>query len=114
LKKKHRNVLFNLILPAVVFGSITGALTAVIVTLYKLCAKYVIGLSESGYRYLANEPLWIPLVLAGMFGLAFLYAFGYRNVPNLRGGGIPTSIGILRGLITFKWLRTLWVFLCCR
>jgi len=107
MRKKHRHVFFNLILPAVVFGSITGVLTALVVTIYKFCAKYVIEVSEGGYHYLADEPLWIPLVLAGMFGLAFLYAFCYRNIPNLRGGGIPTSIGILRGLITFKWLRNL-------
>lgn len=103
---------FNLILPAVVLGSITGALTALVVTIYKFCAKYVIGISENGYRYLADEPQWIPLVLAGFFGLAFLYAYFYKRHSNVRGGGIPTSIGILRGFISFQWLFNLtWVFI---
>ena len=106
-KKHHRHVFFNLILPAVVFGSITGTLTALTVTIYKFCAKYVIGVSENGYHYLADHPVWIPLVLAALLGLAFLYAYFYKRHSNLRGGGIPTSIGILRGFISFHWFFNL-------
>lgn len=101
--KRSLNYFINLICPAFVFGSVTGILTSVIVTLYKVCAKYIIGFSETGYGYL-REHLWlIPAVLAVMLGIAFLYAYCYKKVPNLRGGGIPTSIGILRGIITFRW-----------
>lgn len=107
MKKKHRHVFFNLIFPAVVLGSITGALTALIVVLYKFLAKYVIGISENGYHYLFDDPIWIPLVIAGLFGLSFLYAYFYRMHANLRGGGIPTSIGILRGFISIHWLYNL-------
>ena len=106
-KKHHRHVFFNLILPAVVFGSITGTLTALTVTIYKFCAKYVIGVSENGYHYLADHPAWIPLVIAALLGLAFLYAYFYKRHSNLRGGGIPTSIGILRGFISFHWFFNL-------
>ena len=30
-----------------------------------------------------------------------------KKIPNIKGGGIPTSISILRGLIKFKWFITL-------
>lgn len=107
MKKKHRHVFFNLILPAVVFGSITGTLTALVVMLYKFCAKYVIGVSENGYHYLSENLQWVPLTIAGLLGLSFLYAYFYKRHSNLRGGGIPTSIGILRGFISFHWLFNL-------
>ena len=105
--RKHRHVVSNIILPAVVFGSITGSLTALVVLIYKFCAKYVIGISENGYHYLHEHPVWIPLVAVFLLGLAFLYAYFYKRHSNLRGGGIPTSIGILRGIISLHWLYNL-------
>lgn len=97
----------NLIIPAVVFGSVTGALTAAVVMLYKLCAKYILSLSEAGYHYVRGHLYWVlPIVLA-LAGIAFALAWIYKRQPNLRGGGIPTSIGILRGLISFRWLINL-------
>ncbi len=105
--KKFKNHFINLICPAFVFGSITGIFTAIAVTLYKVCATHVIEFSEKGYGFLRTHLYLIPIVLAALFGISFLYAFIYKKIANLRGGGIPTSIGILRGIITFKWLRNL-------
>ena len=107
MKQRFKNCFINLIVPAVIFGSLTGVLTAVIVNLYKLCAKGVIALSERGYQYLRGHLYWVPLVLVALAAIAFFFAFLYRKLPNLRGGGIPTSIGILRGIISFHWLKNL-------
>ena len=49
----------------------------------------------------------VPLVLLVLGGLAFGLSWVYRRAPNLRGGGIPTSIGILRGQTPFRWLTSL-------
>ena len=103
--KKFKNYFINLICPAFVFGSITGILTAIAVTLYKVCASYIIDFSEKGYVFFRGHIYFVPIILVALFAIAFLYAFLYKKTPNLRGGGIPTSIGILRGIITFKWLR---------
>lgn len=107
MKKNSKKNLINLIMPAVVFGFVTGVLTAIIVLLYKFCAKYVIEFSETWYDYVRENLFMIPVVLALLFGLAFLIAYVYKKDGNLKGGGIPTSIGILRGIITFKWLRNI-------
>ncbi len=107
MKRSSRLALFNFIVPAFVFGSITGVLTAVVVILYKLTAHFAIDLSEKGYAYLRSHLYFLPIVLALLLCLAFLLAFIYKKTPNLRGGGIPTSIGILRGQIAFKWLRNI-------
>lgn len=104
---KRSQQLNNLIFPAVVFGTVTGVLTAAVVTVYKICAKHVVHQSEIAYHYLREHLYWIPVVLIALFAIAAFFAIIYKKMPNLRGGGIPTSIGIVRGLITFHWLRNL-------
>ena len=107
MKNQAKNYLVNLIIPAVVFAFVTGALTAITITLYKVCAKYVIGFSQACYGYLRTHLYFIPVILIVLVGISFLFSFLYKKIPNLKGGGIPTTIGILRGIITFKWLRNL-------
>ena len=107
MKIHFKHHLLNMVISAVLFGAVTGTLAAVVVLLYKLCAMHVIELSEKGYAALRLHPLWIPLVLLALVGLAWICGFIYRKRPNLGGGGIPTSIGILRGLIPFKWFGNL-------
>lgn len=86
-------------------GGIAGLVTGTVITLYKLCAKQIIHLSEEGYAYLRGNPLWIFAAVAGLFGLALVLAQIYRRTTNLRGGGIPTAIAVLRGWLPFQWLR---------
>jgi len=105
--KSYRNYFINLICPAFVFGSITGVLTAFVITLYKKCAGIVIRVTEEGYTFLRNNPYWIALVVVGFIGLSLLLSFLYKRIPNLKGGGIPTSIGIIRGVLPFKWFTNL-------
>ena len=101
--KNYFSYFVNLICPAFVFGSITGVLTALVITAYKLCAGYVIGYSEGGYSFLRSNPYWIALVIALFIGIAILIAYLYKLMPNLKGGGIPTSIGLIRGAFYAKW-----------
>ncbi|MBR4034191.1 MAG: chloride channel protein, partial [Clostridia bacterium] len=107
MKQKAHSSFINSILPAVSFGALTGILTSVAVNLYKVCAKYAISFSEKGYHYISGHLYLIPVVILAFLIPAFLFAFIYKRIPNLRGGGIPTSIGILRGIIAFKWIRNL-------
>ncbi len=112
MKSRSKRRLLNMMASAAFIGALTGSLTAVVVLLYKFCAVRVIEFSEIGYEQLRLSPVLIPGVLLVLLGIAFLYATIYQKYPNLRGGGIPTSIGILRGLITFQWLRSLIGIFC--
>lgn len=105
--KHFKNYVINLLVPAVLFGVVTGAITAVILTLYKWLANKVISFSSVGYYFVSNHLYFIPVVLIGLFLIAYIFSICYKHTPNLRGGGIPTTIGILRDIITLKWLRTL-------
>ncbi len=105
--KRFKSFFINLILPVLVFGGIAGILTGAIVTLYKFCAKHILHFSEIGYEYIKGHLYFIPITLVALFGLAFLFYLIFKKNPDAKGGGIPSSIAILRGVITFKWLRTL-------
>ncbi len=107
MKGKAKNHFINFIFPAFVFGFEAGVLTGLAVSAYKLLAKHVIEFSHTWYGFVRENLFFIPLALIALFALSFLIAFIYKKDGNLKGGGIPTSIGILRGLITFKWLRNL-------
>ncbi len=105
MKNHYKKYFINLMFPAFIFGSITGIFTAIVVLLYKLCAKYIISFSEKGYHYLGQNLYLIPIISVALLGLAFVLAYLYKHVSNLRGGGIPASIGFLRGILPFKWIR---------
>lgn len=105
--KKLKGYFSNLIFPAIIFGSITGLFTAIVVILYKLLAKFVINFSKYYYEFLRNKLYFIPLVLIAFYFIALLFARIYKKQPRVRGGGIPSSIALLRNIVTFKWLRTL-------
>ena len=93
--------------PAVGFGALSGVLVALVIVAYKWCAKYAIAGAEWGYHFLREHGWCVPLVLVALGGVAFGLSRVYRYAPTLRGGGIPTSIGVLRGQTPFRWLPTL-------
>ncbi|MBQ8545352.1 MAG: chloride channel protein [Clostridia bacterium] len=103
---QYKSFIINLVMPAIIFGFITGTLTSFFVTLYKYLAHHIIHFSQIGYELLREHLYILPVLLLLLLGASFLLARVYRYVPNLKGGGIPTSIGILRGIITFKWLSS--------
>ncbi len=107
MKNFNVNYLKNIVAPALIFSFITGSLTGAIIVFYRLAASGVIHLSESIYSMLGQKLYLIPIALAVLALLAYATCYAYKKAPNLKGGGIPTSIGILRGLISFKWLRNI-------
>lgn len=109
--KRYKNRLKNLIMPAVVFGSLTGVFTAALVMLYKFCAGKAIHASEQIYGYIRGHLWALPIAVAAVFGIAFIYKAMLTKYPNAKGGGIPTSIALLRGITSFRWIANLvWVF----
>lgn len=103
LKKKISNLIF----PAFLFGCGTGIMTGAVITVYKFVAHHAVTLSSSSYEFVRQNLEFIPLFIIALLGIAILMAFIYKKQGDLKGGGIPTSIGILRGIITFKWFRNL-------
>lgn len=110
--RRYKNRLKNLIMPALVFGSLSGIFTAVLVTLYKFFAGKIIHFSESAYHYMRHNLWTVIFAVAVIFAAAFIYHAVLTRHKNVRGGGIPTSIALLRGITSFRWVVNLvYVFL---
>lgn len=105
--KNNLNHCLNIIFPTLVFSAITGGVTAAVVVVYKFLAAKVIGLSEQFYHNIGNYIWLVPVVIVFLFLAAFLLSKIYAKNPDIKGGGIPTSIGALRGLFNFKWKHNL-------
>lgn len=90
---------------ALLLGGIVGAVTGAVITLYKLCAKHAVHLAEEGYDLFRHRPLWLVAAVAVLIAVAGILTLIYRRTSNLRGGGIPTAIGMIRGWIPVRWAR---------
>ena len=99
----------NLFLPAVALSAAVGCFTAIAVTIFKLAAHKVAHLSAWLYEAVAEKPLFLPLLVIGaaLFGLAASYILSYSH--SCRGGGIQTSVAAIRGIISFKWLASIFL-----
>jgi len=95
----------NILLPCVIFSLVTGGFTGMLIFLFRNVASAVMSLSEEVYAFVRSDPKWLPLLLLGAGILGSCAALILYLEPNCRGGGIPTAIAQLRGLLTFRWLR---------
>jgi H+/Cl- antiporter ClcA len=107
MKTNRLTYVKNILIPCLVFSTAAGAGTGLLIFLFKWAASAVIGLSSTVYDAVREHPAYLPLLFLGALVLGLTAAFVLRKVPDCRGGGIPTSIAILRGLVTFHWLKSI-------
>lgn len=93
----------NLYLPCVGFSVAAGFLSAVIITIFKLCAETVIHLSVTLYSQVRSTPALIPVLVLGTAAIGLAASFIYPLSRSCRGGGIPSSIAAIRGILDFRW-----------
>ncbi len=94
-------------MPCLWFGIICGSVTGVFIFFFKLAAHELTRISKMIYSLAKGSPLYICIALTALVGLAFIMSFIHEKVPEAKSSGIPRSEGILRGILTFRWLRTL-------
>ncbi len=97
----------NFLLPCLLFSVLAGGGTGVVIFLFKLSAGWVISLSDRLYDTVRASPSLLPLLLLGAVLTGLCASLLLIKVPECRGGGIPTAIALLKGLVTFRWLRSL-------
>ena len=107
MKTGLRSHINNIILPSVAFSAVTGAVTGGLIFVFRVISEQVIHASREIYALAHAKPQFIPLLLLGALALALLVSFTLLYSPHSRGGGIPTAVALMRGLITFHWLRDL-------
>ncbi len=105
--QKRMTYIKNILFPCLIFSMITGMVTGALIFLFRGCSSFLMGISSELYAYIRKEPTLLPCLLLGAAFLGLLSAFILRHTKNCRGGGIPTSVAILRGLIEFRWLKSI-------
>ncbi len=89
------------------FGSITGIITGVVVWGFKWCASYLEGESAYLYGWFRENPTFIPLLFCGLIVLALFSAVMNKFIPELRTNSISNAEGAMRGMLKYKWPRTI-------
>lgn len=105
-RSNYRQYVKNVAVPTVVYGAITGVFVSTLVYFFKIVADWLVEKSTDIYTFVSANPAFVPLLLLGLVVLAVIESLLQKWSPETRGGGIPRSEGVLRGLLTFRWLRT--------
>lgn len=105
-RNDYKNYFKNVFVPVLVYGAFTGLLVGTVVYFFKWVAEWLTEQSQQIYRYAQQNP-WIAVaVVAGALVLAYVAFWLQKWAPETKGGGIPRAEGVLRGILTFRWLRT--------
>ncbi len=105
-RNDYKNYFKNVFVPVLVYGALTGLVVGTIVFFFKWVAEWLMEKSAEIYHIAQQNP-WIAVaVIAGALVLAFAAYWLQRWAPETKGGGIPRAEGVLRGILTFRWLRT--------
>ena len=110
MKNFRKSFLFklrNIVLPVVFYGGIAGLFAGLTVSLFNWGANALTACSNQIYAFMRENPVYLPLLFAGLIALALTMAYLHKLTPEVRGSGIPQTEGVMRGLLTFRWLRVL-------
>lgn len=109
MKKSHLTYIRNIILPCLVYPAVTGLFTGGLIFLFKLAVSKAVPLSEHLYSAARDNIAYLPLLVLGAALLGAVASAILHLAPNCKGGGIPTSIIILRGLADFSWVKSIFL-----
>ncbi len=108
----HNRVLKHIrdvLLPCLGFSVAVGFISAILVTAFKLAAEAVIHLSGSLYGAVRVNPVWVAVLVLGAAAIGLAASFIHSVSRSCRGGGIPTAVAAIRGIVNFNWVRTIFL-----
>ena len=109
MEKYHSHYIKNLLLPCVIFSVLTGVFSSVVILAFKVAAGYAVELSESAYDAVRQNPVWLPLLILGSAALGLLVSLIISYSHSCRGGGIPTSIAAIRGIMNLECIKSIFL-----
>ena len=107
MQQYHSHYIKNLLIPCFVFSLITGVISSLLIIAFKIASGSVIHLSEKVYGLVRENPLWLPVLILAVAALGFVGSLIISYSHSCRGGGIPTSIAAIRGIVNFNWIKTI-------
>ena len=107
MNNKQLNYIKNILIPCILLSCVTGIFTGIVIFLFEISADRVINLSTEIYSAVRLNPQYLPLLLGGALVLGLISVCTVKLLGIAKGGGIPTAVALVRGLIEFRWLRSL-------
>lgn len=107
MRKKLFGYIKNSLLPCMAPAALTGFFSAIIITAFKLAAEWAVHLSMSIYSAVRADARWLPLLILGAAVIGLVASLILFKTHSGRGGGIPTSVAAIRGIISYKWTASL-------
>lgn len=104
--KRNKKGYTSNILLCIVFNMICGFIVGLVIFGFKYLAKQIEHSSMWIYEYSKETVVFIPVVFISLILLAALMYILHVKVPDVKGGGIPRSEGVLRGILPIKPVRT--------
>ena len=109
MKNGLKNHIKNLLLPCLGFSIAAGFLSAILATAFKLAAEVVIHISNVLYGKVAADLRLLALLVFGSAAVGLIASLILSRSRSCRGGGIPTSVAAIRGIVSFRWLASIFV-----
>ncbi|MBR5322182.1 MAG: chloride channel protein [Clostridia bacterium] len=109
MHKRLYNHIKTLLFPCLAFSVVAGFLSAVIITVFKILAENVIHLSNTLYGAVRTNPIYLPLLILGAVSVGLVASLVLTHSRSCRGGGIPTSVAAIRGIVSFRWYASIFV-----
>ena len=105
-KQSRLTYVKNIILPGILLSAITGIFTGVMIFAFKVSSGFVIEKSAEIYGFIRSDYTRLLWFVPAICCLGVIAGVILKYSPHCRGGGIPTAVSILRGLIHFNWIRS--------
>ena len=99
----------NIIVPGLLFSAGIGAVTGALIFLFKVVSSALIHRSEEIYAQVRENPETLWMLLGGALVLGLAAGLILKMAKDCRGGGIPTAVASIRGLVPLRWLQSIFV-----
>ena len=109
MKSQEYSSIKKQLIPFALFPMVTGFFSGVVIFLFKLATSFVIRSSERVYAFVRENPIYLPLLILGAAVIGALSSYILIVAKECRGGGIPTAIASIRGIIPLKWIQGIFV-----
>ena len=108
---KNNTVIYTkrLFIPYLLLSLVAGAFTGGMIFLFKLAVSAVTSLSSYIYTFPRENVVFLPLLVFGAALVGLLAAMILKFDPKCRGGGIPTAIAVIKGLVPFNWIKSVFL-----
>lgn len=105
MKTQRLTYVKNILVPGFLFSAAVGIATGILIFVFKLASSYVIAQSGRLYEAVRQSPTLLPWLIVGAAAVGFLSSRILKHARDCRGGGIPTAIASIRGLVPLRWLQ---------